>query len=175
MTYPDPTLGASYFENRAMADLKHIHKMPMTFSTQRTLNPANTAWFGHRSSYIREMDVKIEAMEHQIEKLESNLRFVVKKHHFGMETANRSVRLYRHTLLPQARQALDAANTAYQAAQIDFLSFLDAQRTLLKLKIEETASIARLSSTSRAVGASCWRDIAETTTDPRVAFSCIGF
>ena len=141
MTYPDPTLGASYFENRAVADLKHTKKMPMTFSTRRTLNPANTAWFGHRSSYIHEMDVKIEAMMHKIEELESNLRFVVKKHHFGMETANRSIRLYRQTLLPQAQQALDASNTAYQAAQIDFLSFLDAQRTLLKLKIEEQRAL----------------------------------
>ena len=141
MTYPDPTLGASYFENRGIPDLKHTQKMPMTFMTQRTLNPANTAWFGHRNSYIHEMDVKIEAIEHRIEELESNLRFVVKKHHFGMETANRSIRLYRQTLLPQARQALDAANTAYQAAQIDFLSFLDAQRTLLNLRIEEQRAL----------------------------------
>ena len=141
MTYPDPTLGASYFENRSMPDLKHTQKMPMTFMTQRTLNPANTAWFGHRNSYIHEMDIKIEAMEHGIEELESKLRFVVKKHHFGMETANRSIRLYRQTLLPQARQALDAANTAYQAAQIDFLSFLDAQRTLLNLRIEEQRAL----------------------------------
>ena len=124
-----------------MGDLKHTEKMPMTFSTRRTLNPTNMAWFAHRSSYIYEMDVKIEAMKHQIEKLESNIRFVVKKHHFGMETANRSIRLYRQTLLPQARQALDAANTAYQAAQIDFLSFLDAQRTLLNLKIEERRAL----------------------------------
>ena len=113
----------------------------MTFSTRRTLNPANAAWFGHRNSYIHELDVKIEAMEHQIEKLESNLRFVVKKHHFGMETANRSIRLYRQTLLPQAQQALSAANTAYQAAQIDFLSFLDIQRTLLNLRIEEQRAL----------------------------------
>ena len=141
MTYPDPTLGASYFENRSMPDLKHTQKMPMTFMTQRTLNPTNSAWFGHRNSYIHEVDVKIEAMKHQIEKLETNLRFVVKKHHFGMETANRSIRLYRQTLLPQARQALDAANTAYQAAQIDFLSFLDAQRTLLNLRIEEQRAL----------------------------------
>ena len=141
MTYPDPTLGASYFENRGMPDLKHTQKMRMTFMTQRTLNPANTAWFAHRNSYIYEMDVKIEAIEHRIEELESTLRFVVKKHHFGMETANRSVRLYRQTLLPQARQALDAANTAYQAAQIDFLSFLDAQRTLLNLRIEEQRAL----------------------------------
>ena len=141
MTYPDPTLGASYFENRSMPDLKHTQKMPMTFMTQRTLNPTNTAWFGHRNSYIHEVNVKIEAMEHGIEELESKLRFVVKKHHFGMETANRSIRLYRQTLLPQARQALDAANTAYQAAQIDFLSFLDTQRTLLNLRIEEQRAL----------------------------------
>ena len=141
MTYPDPTLGASYFENRAIADLKHTEKMPMTFSTQRTLNPANTAWFGHRNSYIHEINVKIEVMAHKIEELESNLRFVVKKHHFGMETANRSIRLYRQTLLPQAQQALEAANTAYQAAQIDFLSFLDVQRTLLNLRIEEQRAL----------------------------------
>ena len=141
MTYPDPTLGASYFENRSMPDLKHTKKMPMTFMTQRTLNPKNTAGFGHRNSYIYEMDVKIEAMKHQIEKLESDLRFVVKKHHFGMETADRSIRLYRQTLLPQAQQALSAANTAYQAAQIDFLSFLDAQRTLLNLRIKEQQAL----------------------------------
>ena len=141
MTYPDPTLGASYFENRSIPDLKHTQKMPMTFMTQRTLNPTNTAWFGHRNSYIHEVNVKIEAMEHGIEELESQLRFVVKKHHFGMETANRSIRLYRQTLLPQAQQALDAANTAYQAAQIDFLSFLDAQRTLLNLRIEEQRAL----------------------------------
>ena len=58
-----------------------------------------------------------------------------------METANRSIRLYRRTLLPQAQQALDAANTAYQAAQIDFLSFLDAQRTLLSFRIEEQRAL----------------------------------
>lgn len=141
MTYPDSTLGASYFENRSMPDLKHTQKMPMAFMTQRTLNPANTASFGHRNSYIHEMDIRIEAMEHKIEELESSLRFVVKKHHFGMETANRSIRLYRQTLLPQAQQALDAANTAYQAAQIDFLSFLDAQRTLLNLRIQEQRAL----------------------------------
>ena len=141
MAYPDPTLGASYFENRSMANLKHKQDVPMTFMTQRALNQTNTAWFGHRNAYIHEMDVKIEAMAHKIEELESNLRFVVKKHHFGMETANRSIRLYRQTLLPQAQQALDAANTAYQAAQIDFLSFLDAQRTLLNFRIEEQRAL----------------------------------
>ena len=171
MAYPDPTLGASYFENRSMPDVKHTQKMPMTFSTHRTLNPANVAWFGHRNSYIHEMDIKIGAIEHRIEELESNLRFVVKKHHFGMETANRSIRLYRQTLLPQARQALDASNTAYQAAQIDFLSFLDAQRTLLNLRIVEQRALRdyrqHLAQLEQAVG----DDSAKTTIDPESKLS----
>jgi outer membrane protein TolC len=141
MAYPDPSLGTSYFENRSMPDITGIPKTPMTFATKRTLNPANSAQFGHQNSYIHEVDLKIEAMESMVEALENETRFVVKKHHFGMETANRSINLYRDTLLLQAQQALDAVNTAYQAAQVDFLSFLDAQRTLLKLRIEEQQAL----------------------------------
>ena len=141
MTYPDPSLGTSYFENRSMPDITGTPKMPMTFATKRTLNPAKSAQFGHQNAYIHEVDLKIEAMESMVEELENRTQFAVKKHHFGMETANRSINLYRQTLLPQARQALDASNTAYQAAQIDFLSFLDVQRTLLKLKIEEQRAL----------------------------------
>ena len=141
MVYPDPSLGTSYFENRGIPDIKGIRKMPMTFATKRTLNPANSAQFGHQNAYIHEVDLKIEAMESMVEALENETRFVVKKHHFGMETANRSINLYRDTLLPQAQQALDVVNIAYQAAQVDFLSFLDAQRTLLKLRIEEQQAL----------------------------------
>jgi chromatin segregation and condensation protein Rec8/ScpA/Scc1 (kleisin family) len=32
---------------------------------------------------------------------------------------------------------LEAANTAYQAAQVDFISFLDAERTLMKFRLVE--------------------------------------
>ena len=141
MTYPDPSLGTSYFENRSMPDIKGTPKMSMTFATKRTLNPAKSAQFGHQNAYIHEVDLKIEAMESMVEELENRTQFAVKKHHFGMETANRSINLYRNTLLPQAQQALDVSNTAYQAAQIDFLSFLDAQRTLLKLRIEEQQAL----------------------------------
>ena len=129
MAYPDPTLGASYFEERM--------KLPLTFSTQRTLNMANSASFGQRDAYIREVEIKVDAMQQRLAELENMTRFTVKKHHFGLETAKRSIALYRNTLLPQARSALEAANTAYQAAQVDFISFLDTQRTLLKFRLEE--------------------------------------
>ena len=129
MAHPDTTLGASYFEDRM--------KLSATFSTHRTLNPQHSASFGQKNAYIREVEIKTEAMQQKLAELENITRFSVKKHHFGMETANRSIALYRTTLLPQARSALEAANTAYQAARVDFISFLDAQRTLLKFRLEE--------------------------------------
>lgn len=140
MVYPDTTLGASYFEQR-MKSSTGTTKMPTTFLTQRTLNPANSASFARRDAYIREVEVKVGAMSQMLTGLEDMTRFTVKKHHFGMETAKRSIALYRNTLLPQAQQALEAANTAYQAAQIDFLNLLDAQRTLLKFHLGQQQAL----------------------------------
>ncbi len=133
MVYPDGTLGASYFEKRM--------KLSPTFSAQRTLNPGHSASFGQRGAYIREVEIKAEVMQEKLAELENMTRFTVKKHHFGLETAKRSIALYRNALLPQARSALEAANTAYQAAQVDFISFLDAQRTQLKFRLEEQRAL----------------------------------
>lgn len=142
MAYPDPTLGASYFEDRMKVGAGSprpfgTEAMPPTFLTQRTLNPANAAWFGQRDAYIREVEVKVGAMEKMLTEMEDRTQFAVKRHHEGVETAKRSIALHRYTLLPQAQQALDAANTAYQAATVNFLSLLDAQRTILKFRLEE--------------------------------------
>ena len=140
MAYHDPTLGASYFEERMKMSTGTL-KMPPTFFTQRTLNTANSASFARGDAYIREVEIRVDAMEQTLTGLENKTQFSVKKHHFGLETAKRSIALYRNTLLPQARQALDAANTAYQAAQFDFISFVDAQRTLLRFRLEEQRAL----------------------------------
>ena len=136
MAYPDTTFGASYFEERMKLSSGTL-KMPPTFPTQRTLNLGNSASFGRKDAYIREVEIKVGAMEQMLAGLENKTRFAVKKHHFGLETAKRSIVLYRNALLPQAQDALETANTAYQAAQIDFISFLDTERTLLKFRLEE--------------------------------------
>ena len=136
MAYPDTTFGASYFEDRMKLSSGTL-KMPPTFPTQRTLNLGNSASFGRKDAYIREVEIKVGAMEQMLAGLENRTRFAVKKHHFGLETAKRSIVLYRNALLPQAQDALETANTAYQAAQIDFISFLDTERTLLKFRLEE--------------------------------------
>lgn len=49
--------------------------------------------------------------------------------------ARRSVVLYEHTLLPQARQTISLIEEAYANGETSVLEYLDAQRTLLKLDV----------------------------------------
>jgi cobalt-zinc-cadmium efflux system outer membrane protein len=136
MAYPDASLGAGYFEDRMRLSSGSSGAMP-TFMPQRELNHAQTPWFGQRDAYIREGEVKVDGMSRMLTSMEDQTRFAVKQEHFGLETANRSIALYRNSLLPQARQSLEASSSAYRSGETDFLTFLDAERTLLKFRLEE--------------------------------------
>jgi outer membrane protein TolC len=54
---------------------------------------------------------------------------------YDFEDANRKIKLYRNILIPKAREMLEASEVAYRAAQIDFLSLIDAQRKLLNFEL----------------------------------------
>jgi cobalt-zinc-cadmium efflux system outer membrane protein len=136
MAYPDASLGAGYFEDRMRLSSGSSGAMP-AFMPQRELNHAQTPWFGQRDAYIREGEVKVDGMSRMLTSMEDQTRFAVKQEHFGLETANRSIALYRNSLLPQARQSLEASSSAYRSGETDFLTFLDAERTLLKFRLEE--------------------------------------
>ena len=54
---------------------------------------------------------------------------------YDFEDSRRKVSLYGDILLPKAEELLGASETAYRAGTIDFLSLIDAQRTLLKYQL----------------------------------------
>ena len=136
MTYPDPTMGSGYFENRMRLSSGTGEEAP-AFMAQRDLDHRKTPWFGQRDAYIREVEVRIEAMQSLLAAMEDQTRFAVKQAHFGLETARRSIALYRTSLLPQAQQSLENLDSAYRSGKTDFLNFLDGQRTLLQFRLEE--------------------------------------
>ena len=140
MSTPDASQGNSYFEDRAGLR-SGTDKMPMTFMTNRTVNPETSAWFARDDAYVREVEVKVDAMQQMITNMEDKTRFMVKMHHFGTNTAKRSAVLHKNTLLPQARQALEATSAAYQTAKVDFLNLLDAQRMLLMLRLAKQQAL----------------------------------
>jgi outer membrane protein TolC len=140
MSTPDASTGNSYFEDRTGIS-SGTNKMPMTFMKNRTVNPITSAWFARDDAYAREVEVKVDAMQQMIANMEDKTRFMIKMHHFGADTAKRSVALYENTLLPQAQQSLEAAFSAYQAAKVDFINLLDAQRTLLNFSLAKQKAL----------------------------------
>lgn len=140
MAYPDPTTGASYLENRMRLTGGTDQAAP-PFMTQRELNHRQTPWFGQSDAYIREIKTRSGAMSKMLTAMEDRTRFEVKQAYFGLDTAKRSIALYRQSLLPQARQALEATSAGYRAGKTDFLTFLDAERTLLKFRLAEHAAL----------------------------------
>ncbi len=132
MNRPDPTLGASYFQNRsgllAGADSDRDSFQP---SPRQPLRP----WFGLRDSFIAEMQKRRQELNEQITTITNQTLFEVKRAHFSLDTAYREAELFRTTLIPEAQQSLDVAETDYLGARIDFLDYLDAQRTWLDFNL----------------------------------------
>ncbi len=54
---------------------------------------------------------------------------------YEFEDSHRKRNLYWDTLVPKAQQLLSASEVAYKAGTVDFLSLIDAQRTLLNFKL----------------------------------------
>jgi len=60
---------------------------------------------------------------------------------YDFDDSNRKIKLYGDILMPKAEELLGASETAYMAETIDFLSLIDAQRTLLQYQLLYERSI----------------------------------
>jgi cobalt-zinc-cadmium efflux system outer membrane protein len=108
---------------------------------KRTLNERQSAWVGQRDAYIREMKLNLVSSKQKLTAVEDQTRFGVRKQYLALDTAKRSIALYKKSLLPQAQQALNAARTAYISGKMDFIGFVDAQRTLLNVQLGEQKAL----------------------------------
>ena len=60
---------------------------------------------------------------------------------YDFEDSDRKSRLYEDTLIPKAEELLQASEAAYQGGTVDFLSLIDAQRTLLKFELQHERAV----------------------------------
>ena len=66
----------------------------------------------------------------------NNARSLVASAHNRYETAKRTLETYEVAVIPQAEMSLLSARAAYENDIRDFLSLLDAERSLLKIRLE---------------------------------------
>lgn len=132
MNRPEPTLGASYFQDRSTGRAGVGRMESFTPAPRMRTRPE----FAQQEAYIVEMISQREKLKREQENTINQTLLDVKNAHFAMDTARRETELYRTTLLPEAEQSLLVAEADYLGAQINFLDYLDAQRTLLELNME---------------------------------------
>jgi outer membrane protein, heavy metal efflux system len=62
---------------------------------------------------------------------------------FIYREANRNLQLLRNSLLSKARQSLEVSRSGYAAGKVEFINFIDAQRTLLEFQLQEVEARTR--------------------------------
>ncbi len=91
---------------------------------------------------VREANATLKSSRMAYKNMENMTLFEVKDFHFKVQTAERLVKLYRDSIIPQAKQSLKAAESGYQAGQVDFLNLIDSQRVLLDFNLAFYRAVA---------------------------------
>lgn len=131
--YPDIGVGIDWVQtdDAIMAGARDSGKDPVMLMFSLNL----PVW---RQSYeAAEIQARAIARKTRLEKtqMENTLIARVERVLYDYEDSERKQRLYGDILVPKAQELIGASESAYQGGMIDFLSLIDAQRTLLNFEL----------------------------------------
>lgn len=92
-------------------------------------------WRGRYRAERRETAALTLAATHDRDTMRNRLRAELSMAVFDFRDAERRINLFRESLIPKAEQALEVARQAYGDGQTDFMTLIDAQRTLLEFQL----------------------------------------
>lgn len=137
--WPDVGAGISWIETgSALAPgVRDSGKDPvmLTFSMNLPL------WHDSYAAAQRQAEASVRMQTYTRKETENSLLAGAEAVLYEYQDSNRKIDLYGNTLVPKSEELLRAAETAYQAGTVDFLSLIDAQRTLLKYQLEYEKSV----------------------------------
>lgn len=131
--YPDIGVGVDWVQtdNALMPGTRDSGKDPVMLTFSLNL----PVW---RESYeAAEIQARAIARKTRLEKtqMENTLVARVERVLYDCEDSERKQRLYGDILVPKAQELIEASESAYQGGTIDFMSLIDAQRTLLNFAL----------------------------------------
>ncbi|UCE48170.1 MAG: TolC family protein, partial [Phycisphaerales bacterium] len=131
--YPDIGVGVDWIQTDGalMAGISDSGKDPVMLMFSLNL----PVW--RRSYEAAEIQARAVARKTRLEKtqMENTLIARVERVLYDYEDSRRKQRLYGGILVPKAQELIGASESAYQGGTIDFLSLIDAQRTLLTFEL----------------------------------------
>ena len=126
--WPDVTLGVAYTQrDRLKTGAPGIDYVSATVAFNLPV------FFGQKQAQrTEEADLNLQKAKAELENMRNLLRFQLRDAWVRAEKNRKQLKLLREGILPQAKQALDAALTSYQVGKIDFLTLLNNQQTLFR-------------------------------------------
>jgi outer membrane protein TolC len=139
--YPDFTLGLGYIVtgDALIPNTVESGKDPLLVTVTMNL----PLWLGKYRAGVREARARQVAAERARVDRENELGSELQLALYEFRDAERKIDLYRDTLLPLARSALNVTEQSYTAGQGDFLDLVDAQRVLLEFELEYERALSR--------------------------------
>jgi len=92
-------------------------------------------WFGKLSSQFKEKEAKLKASKKNYQNIENSTAYEIEDLYFKITTYKDIISLYKTALIPQTEQSFEAARTGYETGRVDFLNWLDSERTLLQTRL----------------------------------------
>jgi len=99
-------------------------------------------WRDNYKAAQRQAKAQLNKMTQEKVQLQNTLAAKVRQILYEYQNSNREIRLYKDIVIPKAKEMVTASETAYQAGTVDFLSLIDAQRSLLQYQLEYEKAVA---------------------------------
>jgi len=91
-------------------------------------------WQSKYRAGVREAEQMIAASRAAREAAVQQASFDVQDAWFKLQTARRTLELYRKTLIPQAEERFQASDASYRTGRVDFMDLLESERFLLNAR-----------------------------------------
>jgi len=118
---------------------------------------------------LREAEKMVQSSQDALEAAKQQTSFDVQDAQFKLQTAQRTVDLYKTALIPQAEARFSSSEAAYRTGKAEFLDLLESERFLLNARVMEAMAEGSLGAQSarleRAVGGPLTEPVSPTEGD----------
>lgn len=113
-------------------------------------------WFGKIKTMIEDKKSALRARKQNYEDMRNTVSYEVDDLYYQIRSYGDTINLYQTALIPQAEQAFDSARIGYESGAVDFLNWLDSERTLLQTRLSYYRAVVdyqkALANMEKAVG-----------------------
>lgn len=99
-------------------------------------------WFGKNSAAVEEAELKREAARERKEAVKNEVLNTAKKLYLKLTNSERLVKLYGESLIPQARQSMEIAETWYENGEGSLAGLLETQSIFYNFQVAYFRSVA---------------------------------